>query len=702
MTKTINLSFIQKYIAAVVMVSAMFFGMLAFAQPANAQYSSTRLYSANGSPDIAALRAQIAVLQAQLDALLVRANGGTQTGGNSSTVLRSSANLLGNNYPGPYADPAPAGYNFTRNLGLGDTNSQVRALNSCLAGLGYYNGADSNAYSATTRRAVEAYQTAQNIVSSGNPWTTGYGYVGPLTRASLNEVCNRPGGSNNDNNNNGVSELDASPTSGSAPLEVTFETYWTGQAGRANIDYGDGSEERVTGCNAPADACTAPGVNTHTYTEVGTYTVTVTAELAAVGEIARTTIVVTEDGETDNETPDEDGEYTLTANPNSGRGNVLVRFTASHGDNSTVRPSQTGGVETRVNWGDGSSPVWVSCSHRGDTFGECNNPKALFHVYTEPGTYQAQLLRRNSRTGEREVLDRQTITVRDASDYETADDLDVELTKNAQEQSVTLTYTTQDCDMGYYVRWGDGEVEDVVDDGDCTEDHERELTHTYENEGSYNVRFTYADQSWNQTVTIGTGGVEEVYARVRYNQTPSTGTAVNGNRVLLGDGTRYSNDEWFKLTENGEFINDGIRAVSVEGAESFRGLVVSRLGDGNIEVAHVGRNDSGTGHEVSEGRIVVRGGTIPRNSVVGTRFERNDSASTNYETRYQLDYVLRDSDNTRRVNFGTYASTGADVFNFRVTPDGEVQGASTTNFEAQIANAITALNAALDRLEASL
>lgn len=66
----------------------------------------------------------------------------------------------------------------------------------------------------------------------------------------------------------------ASPTFGSAPLAVSFSTMISGfgTQGRYTIDFGDGSSETPTSCNAPADACIAPGINTHTYAKSGIYT----------------------------------------------------------------------------------------------------------------------------------------------------------------------------------------------------------------------------------------------------------------------------------------------------------------------------------------------------------------------------------------------------------------------------------------------
>jgi hypothetical protein len=69
----------------------------------------------------------------------------------------------------------------------------------------------------------------------------------------------------------------AMPASGAVPLTVTFQTRISGfrlPTIAYVIDFGDGTSEKAADCIAPADACTAPGQNAHTYTKNGTYTVT--------------------------------------------------------------------------------------------------------------------------------------------------------------------------------------------------------------------------------------------------------------------------------------------------------------------------------------------------------------------------------------------------------------------------------------------
>lgn len=79
---------------------------------------------------------------------------------------------------------------------------------------------------------------------------------------------------------NNSTTFSASPTSGVAPLAVTFFSNIGGfpppYRVDYTIDYGDGVREAAAGCYAPSDYCISPGKNTHTYTNTGTYTATLT------------------------------------------------------------------------------------------------------------------------------------------------------------------------------------------------------------------------------------------------------------------------------------------------------------------------------------------------------------------------------------------------------------------------------------------
>lgn len=81
------------------------------------------------------------------------------------------------------------GGSLTRNLAPGSTGADVTALQHLLANNGDYSASIFTAYyGSLTEAAVKIFQTKNNIINYGSPTTTGYGAVGPKTRARLNEL----------------------------------------------------------------------------------------------------------------------------------------------------------------------------------------------------------------------------------------------------------------------------------------------------------------------------------------------------------------------------------------------------------------------------------------------------------------------------------------------------------------------------------
>ncbi|OHA44104.1 MAG: hypothetical protein A3G03_01520 [Candidatus Taylorbacteria bacterium RIFCSPLOWO2_12_FULL_44_15c] len=87
------------------------------------------------------------------------------------------------------------GYVFAKSLKTGNTNTDVKMLQLILnsssdtqisaSGAGSP-GNETNYYGSLTRKAVEKFQVKYGIAKSGEP---GYGTVGPMTRAKLNELA---------------------------------------------------------------------------------------------------------------------------------------------------------------------------------------------------------------------------------------------------------------------------------------------------------------------------------------------------------------------------------------------------------------------------------------------------------------------------------------------------------------------------------
>ncbi len=149
-----------------------------------------------------------------------------------------------------------------RNLLPGFRGEDVKGLQEFLKQEGYLSAEASGYFGALTSEAVRKWQAAQGIDAIG--------VIGPKTRDRIRGWCGGGWGHSSE-------RFSAVPERGEAPLMVTFETWLSGFRAPGvsyTIDFGDGSSARAADCLAPADACTAPGQNTHVYTRNGTYTAT--------------------------------------------------------------------------------------------------------------------------------------------------------------------------------------------------------------------------------------------------------------------------------------------------------------------------------------------------------------------------------------------------------------------------------------------
>src|SRR5688572_25351326 len=95
--------------------------------------------------------------------------------------------------PASAAASATTASGVTRDLRLGMVDAQVQALQRLLNAKGFAvaasgpgsPGNETTRFGALTLDAVRRFQCAKSIVCSGDPATTGYGRVGPRTRAAL-------------------------------------------------------------------------------------------------------------------------------------------------------------------------------------------------------------------------------------------------------------------------------------------------------------------------------------------------------------------------------------------------------------------------------------------------------------------------------------------------------------------------------------
>ena len=79
---------------------------------------------------------------------------------------------------------------FLKTLRKGVQNDDTKRLQELLASDNtiYPEGLVTGYFGQLTEKAVQRFQAKYNLVSSGTPGTTGYGLVGPKTRAKLQEI----------------------------------------------------------------------------------------------------------------------------------------------------------------------------------------------------------------------------------------------------------------------------------------------------------------------------------------------------------------------------------------------------------------------------------------------------------------------------------------------------------------------------------
>jgi peptidoglycan hydrolase-like protein with peptidoglycan-binding domain len=194
---------------------------------------------------IRALMAQVAALQQRIQMIQASSTTPANFGNSSSDPLRHRICLV-----------------LLRNLAQGAQGDDVASLQDFLKSQGFFLGNSTGYYGSLTLGAVAKWQAANGIDPAG--------VFGPLSQSKLKIWCDGFGGSWQNKE-----KFTATPMRGDAPLTVTFNTWISGF--RLNtikyvIDYGDGTSADAANCPAPADACTGPGINTHTYAQNGSYT----------------------------------------------------------------------------------------------------------------------------------------------------------------------------------------------------------------------------------------------------------------------------------------------------------------------------------------------------------------------------------------------------------------------------------------------
>ncbi len=292
------------------------------------------------------LQAQIKELLNKISSLQVQANG--QTSVSSSVVVEPSSTSP--------AMPRICGI-LNRNLVRGAQGDDVRSLQEFLASEGYLSASATGYFGPATANAVARWQSSQGVQSVGS--------VGPMTRDRIKMRCGNQYG------------FRVTPQAGVAPLSVTAYANVGGfTINRYAVDFGDGSAREPIACSAPADVCTTPGSVTHTYTNDGSYTVSLWQTNSSDNSsnvIAKESVRV---GSNQN-----NGQF--SAYPQSGSAPLFVSFSYRGAEEN---------AQYYIEFGDGAAQVMdtqqIYCIRA-----PCINPAVAWHTYTTSGTYTATVSR---------------------------------------------------------------------------------------------------------------------------------------------------------------------------------------------------------------------------------------------------------------------------------------------------------------------
>ena len=420
-------------------------------------------------------------------------------------------------------DPSSICPRINRALTYGISGDDVTQLQRFLVAQGLLSDDSATGFfGPRTKAAVQNLQAQNGIVASGDTATTGWGAVGPATRAWIAQWCN----GNNPN-------FSASPTSGPAPLTVQFSARI--QATEYSLDFGDGSpvvaasRGQVQCTRAGNDALECPQPTSwnisqsHTYTANGTYTAKLTYQppmracpagmycAQAMPAQQTRTVVITVGSQTSN--------TMFSASPTSGAAPLAVVF----------RTNVMNGLESySISFADGTSGTFQNNCQSG--YGACGLPTAN-HTYTANGTYTATLSRHiGGPSGPDQQIGTVTITVTGSPTTSGAPvissvDGPVSIAVGSTgmwtvRASVPNNTNTQ---LRYAVIWGDEAVLDQIRAfGSATAgalQTSGTFTHAYGRAGTFRPTFTVSNTAGSAQTSVSVavgGGTEVCTASYRY------------------------------------------------------------------------------------------------------------------------------------------------------------------------------------------
>ncbi len=402
-----------------------------------------------------------------------------QTLNSSGTSYSGQAQVSGsfNNYSGQASYAAANSYagvnscpNLHRTLYKGMKGSDVRALQEFLKSTGDYSYPEiTGYYGAATEAAVKRFQARFGIVAYGTPSSTGYGVVGPATKAKIRSVCSDEARKNSELARN----FFVTPKAGSLPFLAALSFEYTGSNCTSfTVDWGDGSKPFVQYANSSyCDDYIVKKTIKHTYVKEGEFTVILSVNKPGR---SKTYFAKVNAGKI--------SANHFDVSPTSGDAPLLVGLSFT---------TDTACSAYKIEWGDGSeesggaeNSVSADCEPKVETV-------ARTYKYSQPGDYTFRLYLGSG--NDLSVVEQRQIYVKSgaasSSSYDSTS-ISVSPTFGTSPVITHVNIKGNDC-TSYFVDWGDGtSVQQFEADntGDCNSVTDKEFVHSYFIPGTYTLK----------------------------------------------------------------------------------------------------------------------------------------------------------------------------------------------------------------------
>lgn len=364
---------------------------------------------------------------------------------------------------------------FTRTMQLGSRGADVSELQEFLAQdpTVYPEALVTGYFGQLTVNAVQRWQAIHGVVTSGTPLTTGYGVVGPKTRAEIAESCTVASASSAPPVS---ATIKASPASGDAPLPVVIQvavnTSNSCNAEIYTLDFGDGTPPQPIPTGA--GICAPQSLTlTHLYRYGGQF------QLSIGARDHRTSTPIAVYG------PTITGAIATSGPPSqtSAQTSVNVQMT----DNTFSPSTFTVGPGVKVTWTNLGQTVHTVTSDDGAfDSGPIEPGKSHSFIFDQVGTYRYHC-KNHGAAGGSGMSGLIIVTQKAQQNNQSFAYDEPEVSQSAS--AITLDFRTRGSCDGYSIDWGDGSdpVYRGGDGGQCGSPSLITLAHNYTRQGTFTI-----------------------------------------------------------------------------------------------------------------------------------------------------------------------------------------------------------------------